>query len=453
MYKKAKINNIPSAFVLLISLAFTSACLNTENVNITPKRTIKNITVTDNIITQSSLLNAILDSPEIKSNLALHQAALVNIEVEKTAQNFRTDVTASGGLHKKFPGNSNAATANINAYKLINDSGQTDRKINLAINIANQSKISANILIDQHIEQLLQAYVKHSAAEKRIKVFDTYFNVYREKEVLITSAVEQGFLSNSNYLEIKKSINKLRSDKAKAKLDENTSHNFLKLKLNQHYVKSIAEIEKNFAPSSMIPFDQQNTFNQKLLKLKENALDIKLELQKANGLPLANLQTSITSPNSTNTSATLFAGVSISFFRNDGGKSVKTIKRIKEQLKSIRHEKQNNILKMQIARKELESFKIFYDLEKKILIERKRDARDQLLDLDLLLKAGKIKIHEYINVIITNSEIDLYEINLETELLNKILAVGIVSNQTCSLIALCDRDSLILELKSNVNRN
>ena len=119
MYKRAKINNIPSAFVLLISLAFTSACLNTENVNITPKRTIKNITVTDNIITQSSLLNAILDSPEIKSNLALHQAALVNIEVEKTARNFRTDVTASGGLHKKFLGNSNAATANINAYKLI----------------------------------------------------------------------------------------------------------------------------------------------------------------------------------------------------------------------------------------------------------------------------------------------------------------------------------------------
>ena len=43
-------------------------------------------------------------------------------------------------------------------------------------------------------------------------------------------------------------------------------------------------------------------------------------------------------------------------------------KRIKEQLKSIRHEKQNHILNMQIARKELESFKIFYDLEKKILI-------------------------------------------------------------------------------------
>ena len=72
---------------------------------------------------------------------------MVNIEVEKTARNFRTDVTASGGLHKKFLGNSNAATANINAYKLINDSGQTDRKINLAINIANQSQISANILI------------------------------------------------------------------------------------------------------------------------------------------------------------------------------------------------------------------------------------------------------------------------------------------------------------------
>ena len=122
-------------------------------------------------------------------------AAKAQVRIVTTEKSSKVDLSGSTGLTgENNHSTKGAAAATVKAYKLLYDNGQTDRSILLSELAAQSASRDAEIILDETLQKVVQAYGTRSAARDTVKIIDYYLGLYNAREDLVKSAVQAGIL-------------------------------------------------------------------------------------------------------------------------------------------------------------------------------------------------------------------------------------------------------------------
>ena len=177
--------------------------------------------------------------------------------------------------------------------------------------------------------------------------------------------------------------------------------------------------------------------NKNLLKINQMSL-IEIAIKEQSLKPISKLSASITSPQEKDKDKTLFAGVTVEFPIKDGGKSAIEIEILEQQKAVLKSEIQETENKIEIIEENWNSFKVFYNDEKKLIEDRITISKKRLKELDILQRQGRVNAGIYVKEVLklANTEVDL--INLDAEYFSNLLSRMEAASSVCIVLNICN---------------
>ena len=393
------------------------------------------------ILTKNSphIVQAIFEIPNVSRSVMAAQAALLRVEIAKSAKGLTVTASNSTGLNVPLKENSQGAfVLSVTAQKILEDNGRTDRSILLSELTADIAILEVQRDIDQTLQKILDAYNSQKTASKVDGIIDRYVGIFNEHESLVKKAVAVGRLSNSDYLELKLLKNETLSEQAQALLRFKTSESFIKTSLGTHLEAAGSELAAKYPLIDLAPLSIKIFYKKQILDLKSKKIRTEIETEKNANKAIVNWQTSLSAPKSRGAGSTLFTGVSLSLPLEDGGKAAsRTVSLLKELdfvVLEIYTLKQRAIL----AEQRLDNFLNYYQKQHLLLLERKKMSWERIEELELKFKAGRSDISVLAKQYLTNARIEIALEQLNYERSSEILAAVAVTGQTCQLLGVCD---------------
>ena len=386
----------------------------------------------------SPLVQALFEAPTVARSLSAAIAAKAQVRIVTTEKSSKVDLSGSTGLTgENNRSTKGAAAATVQAYKLLYDNGQTDRSILLSELAAQSASRDAEIVLDETLQKVVEAYSTRSAARDTVKIIDYYLGLYNAREDLVKSAVKAGVLSNSDYLELRSLKNETLSESAQSQLGIERSESLLKNTLGPRYKAALSELNKIYGALKPPEFLVETSPQKKLIDLRMAQLGTEIEIQEARNSVTAQWQTSVTSPQTRGADTTVFAGITIGLPLKDGGEAAARIAALSEELTVT--EKDFDILNQNtvLAKQSWNIFLNFHKVQKQLLLERKSISEERISELELLLKAGRSDISELAKEILAGAQTEIALIQLKSEYLSQSLSAAAVTGQTCKLFTLC----------------
>ena len=386
----------------------------------------------------SPLVQALFEAPTVARSLSAAIAAKAQVRIITTEKSSKVDLSGSTGLTgENNRSTKGAAAATVQAYKLLYDNGQTDRSILLRELAAQSASRDAEIVLDETLQKVVEAYSTRSAAKETVKIIDYYLGLYNAREDLVKSAVKAGVLSNSDYLELRSLKNETLSERAQSQLGIERSESLLKNTLGPRYKAALSELNKIYGALKPPEFLVETSPQKKLIDLRMAQLGTEIEIQEARNSVTAQWQTSVTSPQTRGADTTVFAGIMIGLPLKDGGEAAARIAALSEELTVT--EKDFDILNQNtvLAKQSWNNFLSFHKVQKQLLLERKSISEERISELELLLKAGRSDISELAKEILAGAQTEIALIQLKSEYLSQSLTAAAVTGQTCKLFTLC----------------
>lgn len=398
-------------------------------------------TVPISLLPQSSspLVQALFEAPTVARSFSAAIAAKAQVRIVTTEKSSKVDLSGSTG----FTGENNrstkgAAAATVKAYKLLYDNGQTDRSILLSELAAQSASLEANVVVDETLQKVIEAYGTRLAAKETVNIIDYYLGLYNARENLVKTAVQAGVLSNSDYLELRSLKNETLSERAQSQLGIQRSESFLKNTLGIRYTAALSDLNKRYGTIKTPYFSVETSPQKELIDLREAQLSTEIEIQKARNTPTAQWQSSVTSPQTRGADTTLFAGITIGLPLKDGGEAAARIEALSEELKvtelDLKILNQNAVL----AEQSWGNFLSYHQVQKELLLDRKAISTERISELELLLKAGRSDISELAKEILAGAKTEIALAQLKVEYLSQSITAAGVTGQTCGLFILCN---------------
>ena len=387
----------------------------------------------------SNIMQAIFEIPNVSRSITAAQAALLRVEIAKSAKGLTVTASNSTGLNVPLKESSQGAfVLSVTAQKLLEDNGRTDRSILLSELAADTAVLEAQLDIDQTLQKILDAYNSQKTANKIDGIIDRYVGMFNERESQVKKAVAVGFLSNSDYLELQSLKNETLSEQAQALLRFKTSENFIKTSLGTHQEAVVSEIAAKYLLIDLVPLSIKKSYKKQILDLKFTQIQTEIEAEENSKKAIVNWQTSLSTPKSSGAGSTLFTGVSLSLPLEDGGKAASRIVSLLKELDVVVLEIKTFKQRVILAEQRLDNFLNYYQKQHSLLLERKKISQDRKEELELKIKAGRSDISVLAKQILTiaRTEIALEQLNYERR--SEILAAVAVTGQTCQLLGVCD---------------
>lgn len=386
----------------------------------------------------SPLVQALFEAPAVNRAFAAAVAANAQVAIATTAQFSKVDFSGSTGLTgENNRSTAGTAAATITANRLLYDNGQTDRSILLSELAAESASLQAEVIVDETLQEILQAYGRRTSAKEKVRIIDYHLGLYNAREDLVKSAVQAGVISNSDYFELRSLKNTTLSERAQSELGIQRSESFLKNTLGARYLAAMAELAKRYSQLKTPKFSTETSVQKELIDLRVAQLGTQIEIQEARNTPTAQLQASMINPQNRGADTTVFAGITIKLPIKDGGEAAARIEALSKELavraKDLEILNQN----MTLAKKSWENFKSYHQIQKKLLLERKSISSERIGELELLLKAGRSDIKELAKEILAGAQNEIALVQLKSEYLSQSLTATAVTNQTCELFTLC----------------
>ena len=115
----------------------------------------------------SPLVQALFEAPTVARSLSAAIAAKAQVRIVTTEKSSKVDLSGSTGLTgENNHSTKGAAAATVKAYKLLYDNGQTDRSILLSELAAQSALRDAEIILDETLQEVVEAYGTRSAAKE-----------------------------------------------------------------------------------------------------------------------------------------------------------------------------------------------------------------------------------------------------------------------------------------------
>ena len=387
----------------------------------------------------SALVRSVLKVPNAAKSIAAALAAKAQVSVAETQKATKVDMSASTGLNDEANDSiQGVAIATVTARKILDDNGQTDRAILLSKLTAKGAVIEAHLSVDKALQTLIQAHDSKVAAEKTIQIIDYYLEIYNARENLVLSAVKAGVLSKSDHLELRSLRNGTVADRSKAVLVLSKADSSLKNMMKLEYKAAVSDLVNRHDESKSPKFYLAASPRQKLLDLRLEKLKLEVQVEQSRNTPTSQWQASLSSPQTENSSATLFAGVRFGFSVKDGGEAAAKIDVLMKQLAVTELDLEMYALETTLAQEDWNSFLDYYSPQKSLLIESKEISEQRIEELELRLKAGRADVSGLAREILVSAKAEIALLQLKTEYLSRRVTAAAVTGQTCGLLALCD---------------
>ena len=428
---------------LLVAIMFcVSSCAENSEldaVSIQPDE--YNAPVKSTINTQSSspLISAILNFPSVSRAIVASKAAQARIAIAQSDKKLIVDGNGSSGIKSDTSdGSEGALVVGVSTSKLLYDNGRTDRSIRLSELLAETAVLQSQIVMDQELEKVLEAYASLEAAQEVDSIIEHYIGLFNERENLVKSAVKVGVLSNSDYLELQSMKNEILSEQAQAVLRAGNSETYLRTSLGDYYDAANVEIKVQYLDPKMLPsFSVENTVSKQILELENRRIRTEIEIQELANALTANWQTSLSSPKSRGAGSTLFAGISITMPLKDGGKSEAQIKALSEELNANKLQLSDLSQQIELAEQGLLNFVKYYEKQKALLKQKKAISDERTKELELKLKTGRVGVSVLAKEFLASANVEIALERLNYESTTEVLSALSITNETCKVVDVC----------------
>ena len=130
--------------------------------------------------------------------------------------------------------------------------------------------------------------------------------------------------------------------------------------------------------------------------------------------------------------------MTVEFPIKDGGKSAIEIEILEQQKAVLKSEIQETENKIEIIEENWNSFKVFYNDEKKLIEDRITISKKRLKELDILQRQGRVNAGIYVKEVLklANTEVDL--INLDAEYFSNLLSRTEAASSVCIVLNICN---------------
>jgi outer membrane protein TolC len=378
------------------------------------------------------LAQAIFDTPTVARSFAVARAAGAQVLVVTTDKVSKIDVSGSTGFSVK-----SAAAATVTAYKMLWDNGQTDRSILLSELAAQAAALEAQIIVDETLQKIIEAYNTKTSSDEKIKIINYYLGLYNEREDLVETAVQAGVLSNSDYLELRALKNGTLSEKSQSVLIGNKADAFLKTTLGLKYSQVMSDLDVRHSTLKLPDFSISKSLKQKLIDLQLAQVGLKIKIQKTRNKPTFRLQMSLTSPQKRGADETVFAGISGSLPIKDGGEAAAIIEVLSKEQEVTNLDAKIFVTQITLEKQNWSDFLNFYKVQKDLLEQRKEISEQRIVELELRLKTGRSDVIELAKEILASASTEVALVQLEAEYLSQSLTSAATTGQTCGLLSLC----------------
>lgn len=390
------------------------------------------------------LAQAIFDTPTVARSFAVARAARAQVLVVTTDKVSKIDVSGSTGFGSENKQSvKSAAAATVTAHKMLWDNGQTDRSILLSELAAQAVAFEAQIIVDETLQKIIEAYNTKTSSDEKIKIINYYLGLYNEREDLVETAVQAGVLSNSDYLELRALKNGTLSEKLQSVLIGNKADAFLKTTLGLKYSQVMSDLDVRHSTLKLPDFSISKSLKQKLIDLQLAQLGLKIKIQKTRNKPTFRLQMSLTSPQKRGADETVFAGISGSLPIKDGGEAAAIIEVLSKEQEVTNLDAKIFVTQITLEKQNWSDFLSFYKVQKDLLEQRKEISEQRIVELELRLKTGRSDVIELAKEILASASTEVALVQLEAEYLSQSLTSAATTGQTCGLLSLC----------SSINKN
>ena len=389
--------------------------------------------------TKSNVIKAIFKTPSVKR--IADELSVAHSQIKLIATQKKTQIVSTGAfgvLDEYNTESKGVGYGTLKAERIFTDNQRLENSKKLAQLDKEGKKIELILELNKKLREVLDAYNTLQSSRETQKIVLKHLAIYEEKVALIERAVTIGAISNSDFLEIKGVRNEALSKLSKARLLENQSLSKIKQDLGKFYSPAIKEIEQRNLKLDLKTLNRKTNVTLRKLRMQAEKIEIEIALKEQTLKPISKLSASITSPQDRDKDKTLFAGMTVEFPVRDGGRSGIEIEILEKQKIVLKSEIQEVENKIEITKDNWNSFKGFYNDEKKLMEERITISNKRLKELDILQRQGRVNAGIYVKEVLNlaNTEVDL--INLDAEYFSNLLSRAEASSAVCIVLDLCN---------------
>ena len=388
---------------------------------------------------KSTVIKAIFKIPSVNRIAEELAIARSQIKLIDTQKNTQIVGTGAFGVRDEYNTESTGVGyGTLRAERVLTDNQRLENSQKLAQLDEEGKKIDLVLDFNRKLQQVLNAYNTKQTALETQKILRKYLSIYEGKASLIERAVSIGAISNSDFLEIKGIRNEAMSKLSKARLLERQSESKIKQNLGKFYLGAVEEIDKRNYSLEQSTSSKKTNLNLRKFRMQEEKIEIEIAIKEQSLKPISKLSASITSPQEKDKDKTLFAGVTVEFPIKDGGKSAIEIEILEQQKAVLKSEFQETENKIEIIEENWNSFKVFYNDEKKLIEDRITISKKRLKELDILQRQGRVNAGIYVKEVLklANTEVDL--INLDAEFFSNLLSRMEAASSVCIVLNMCN---------------